>query len=455
MSGTKQLSRRDFLRGAALATAGALAAACKPQVVTEIVKETVEVEKAVEVEKEVEVEKLVTAVPAELKKVRVHVQPWRIGKQTSLYRFKEEYMAEFPDREVEYYRENFDFTPLALEASQGTSHIDLLFDQAPFITMMALVEGDVIIPIDDLIPEEWKGDVNQALLDECMYEGKQWVWPETQVVFMLAYQKSLLEGLGLEPPEAFDEYIYNCEEVQAKATLPDGSPVRGTTLDLLWWRAPTIVGMNMMGKDFFGEDNYMAWDDPRLVDVYLTLKKLGEYAPPEIFLPGGSCDEAFAMGQAAMQLGGNAMYTVMNYGFGLADLGLAVPPVFPGGEDNPRTTICGQGPSVMKHGDVEAAWHYWTWLWENEVFHETIFKEGSWLSTNKNYAEAEWVLPALKRTLEISRSGGVVPSTLHYLTLNTHARAILTDYLLGNIDDAEEAIALTKKNFEDAVAKGE
>ena len=66
-----RLSRRDFMRLSGVAATGALVAACAPQVVEKIVKETVEVEvevekiveveveKEVEIEKEVEVEKIV------------------------------------------------------------------------------------------------------------------------------------------------------------------------------------------------------------------------------------------------------------------------------------------------------------------------------------------------------------------------------------------------------------
>ena len=50
----KSLSRRGFLRMAALATAGLLAAACQPKVVTQVVRETVVVEKEKVVEKPVE-----------------------------------------------------------------------------------------------------------------------------------------------------------------------------------------------------------------------------------------------------------------------------------------------------------------------------------------------------------------------------------------------------------------
>ena len=62
MSNKERLSRRQFLRSAAIATAGVAVVACQPQTV--IVKETVEVEKVVKetVQVEVEVEKEVTKV---------------------------------------------------------------------------------------------------------------------------------------------------------------------------------------------------------------------------------------------------------------------------------------------------------------------------------------------------------------------------------------------------------
>jgi peptide/nickel transport system substrate-binding protein len=62
VSNREKLSRRDFLRAAAMMTAGVAAVACQPQTV--VVKETVEVEKVVKetVQVEVEVEKEVTKV---------------------------------------------------------------------------------------------------------------------------------------------------------------------------------------------------------------------------------------------------------------------------------------------------------------------------------------------------------------------------------------------------------
>ncbi|MFN2154694.1 MAG: twin-arginine translocation signal domain-containing protein, partial [Anaerolineae bacterium] len=60
MSIKEKLSRRQFLRSAAVAAAGAAVVACQPQTV--VVKETVEVEKIVKETVPVEVEKEVTKV---------------------------------------------------------------------------------------------------------------------------------------------------------------------------------------------------------------------------------------------------------------------------------------------------------------------------------------------------------------------------------------------------------
>ena len=67
-----KLSRRGLLRLSALAGAGALLAACTPQVV----KETVVVQQTVVVEKAKEVEKIVTAAPKPMEKVTLELWDW-------------------------------------------------------------------------------------------------------------------------------------------------------------------------------------------------------------------------------------------------------------------------------------------------------------------------------------------------------------------------------------------
>ena len=79
MTQKKHLSRRSFLGLVAAAAGSTILAACKPEVVEKVVKETV----IKEVEKVKEVEKIVTATPAPVEKVVVEFWGMGFGPETA------------------------------------------------------------------------------------------------------------------------------------------------------------------------------------------------------------------------------------------------------------------------------------------------------------------------------------------------------------------------------------
>jgi multiple sugar transport system substrate-binding protein len=89
------MSRRDFIRIGALATAGTALAACAPQVVTEVVKETVKETVEVEVTREVEGEPQVTTIVEQAESIVITVHD-RMGWQGDMldhfaHQFNEEH----------------------------------------------------------------------------------------------------------------------------------------------------------------------------------------------------------------------------------------------------------------------------------------------------------------------------------------------------------------------------
>lgn len=63
-------------------------------------------------------------------------------------------------------------------------------------------------------------------------------------------------------------------------------------------------------------------------------------------------------------------------------------------------------------------------------------------------------MPAIVKDLVgILKNGTFIPPTLYYLAVATHAGAALREYLEGTHKTPKEAIAMAKKNFDDAVAK--
>jgi ABC-type glycerol-3-phosphate transport system substrate-binding protein len=399
-----------------------------------------------------------TAAPAQAgsKKVVLQAATWLAAKLPSLYKWKADYEQQFPDRSVEILREDYDLTKALLEVKQKKSHADLILPITAFIDMAPAVEAGIIAPFGDRLPKDWSDSLAQAFLDESSYQGKVYQWPLGQVGTTINFRKSLLAEAG-HPGDSgatLSEYLTVCQDIQAKLKAADGSQVFGNSLDLAWWRAPTTVGINMMGRDFFGKDGYLAWDDKRLIDVFNTLKQLAQFAPREIFLPGYSSVDAFAAGKTGIFFGqSEQVFYLANSSWGLGDLQLAYPPVFPGGENNPRSIVASSGAAFYQYGNMDNAWHFFEWLWPKEEFQQAIATEGRWIPVNQKFSDAKWMPPIVTDLVGLIKTGTFIPATLHYLELATHAQNALTGYLLGDIKTPEEAIAAGKKNFDDAVSK--
>jgi ABC-type glycerol-3-phosphate transport system substrate-binding protein len=400
----------------------------------------------------------VAAAPAQqgTKKVTIQAATWFAAKLPSLYKWKADYEAKFPDRSVEILREDYELNKALLEVKQKKSHADLILPITAFIDMAPAVEAGILAPISERVPKDWFDNVPKAFVEESTYQGKVYQWPYGQIGTTLNLRKSLLAEANHagEAPATLEQYLATLRDVQAKLKAPDGSPVFGHSMDLAWWRAPTTVGVNMMGKDFFGKDGYLAWEDKRLVDVFNVLKQLGDLAPREIFLPGYSAVDAFAAGKTAIFFGqSEQVFYLANSAWGIGDLELSYPPVFPGGESNPRSIVASGGAAFYQYGNLDNAWHFFNWLWPQEEFHQAIATEGRFIPLNLQYIDAKWMPPIVKSLVDMIKTGTNVPATLHYLELATHAQNGLKGYLLGEIKTPEEAIASSKKNFDDAVTK--
>ena len=109
-----KLTRRALLRSATLAGAGAVVAACQPQVVTEVVEKTVIVEKEKIVEKEVTVVVAATAAPPA--KIKLSLDCYRANPSDPMVKLREgekpviglgpfmdDYMMDNPNVEIEFY----------------------------------------------------------------------------------------------------------------------------------------------------------------------------------------------------------------------------------------------------------------------------------------------------------------------------------------------------------------
>ena len=181
----RSLSRRDLLKGAGVATAATVLAACQPQVVEKVVKETVEVQKQVEVEKQVTV--LPTEAPKEAAEVILMYQTNEIS---------DDLLAQFNEKYAPYSvtRIDVDFTKLFAMLAAGDA-IDMVRvygtfvpryviqrvckDLTDYFEISSVLKPDDLLPVNDLyvvngrrygMVKDWSPDVsiwaNKKIWDE-------------------------------------------------------------------------------------------------------------------------------------------------------------------------------------------------------------------------------------------------------------------------------------------------
>ncbi len=220
----KDLSRREFLRMVSLAGTGALVAACQPQVVEKIVKETIIVEKVVTqvvketvivegVSKEVTrvVEKVVTIAPVpELEgDLEVWVYPMTENDKEIVYdpiyeRFKEVYPTIKVTFDVQAWRGRRE--KLYVAAAAGEPPDAWLCESD---SQRAYIEKGVILPLTDLIDPELLSDYSEVDLEQYTYGGKLHALPMRTAVWGIGYNAALMEEYGVDPEvgiETWDEH---------------------------------------------------------------------------------------------------------------------------------------------------------------------------------------------------------------------------------------------------------
>jgi multiple sugar transport system substrate-binding protein len=333
LSEVRGISRRRFLTGLALTGGGALAAACAapaPQVVKEIVKETVVVEVAGTPEiREVEkvVEKVVTAVPPPKEPVKIvstsqmPVNTW----DNSLARAKEQ----LPDIELTVTN-----TPVPNWSAYADSVITQIAGGEQLDVIMIAVEGipllgskKILTPLEPLIGPDAEAkaiidDTHPLLLSMLQYQGKQLELPFSWNNMVMYYNTKIFEDKGIEPPKkgwTWDDFLGVAKQI---------ADVKGTADDLY---AYSFWGGGMFGMCawyFLNGTSPLTddWQDSNMLDpkVAETLQFLADLILVDKVSPNPTgWDEAgqFHSGHLAMRTCGRwCIASDINAGFETYDL---------------------------------------------------------------------------------------------------------------------------------------
>ena len=313
----KKLTRRDFLRLAAAAGTGTVAAACAPKtvivekevekVVTQVVKETVKETVVVEGTPQV-VEKEVTKIVE--KEVQVTAAPTPMGEPVTVKFFvgwgtgnapehmvmqellAETFHDEYPNITVEYVREPWTeghpkwFTMIAagtppdgafLVGVGGLNEAGIAPDYSPWLDHDPLIDRDRV-SLDDFYPASIEGSTHPFL-------GIMMGLPQCLHCSFIAYNKTLLEEAGLpDLPKSWDDTSWTYDKLleYAMALTLDENGVHPNESGFdpenivqfgFSGREPNSTARSWGGEMQEGGRQYTI-EDPRLVEAYQWLADL-------------------------------------------------------------------------------------------------------------------------------------------------------------------------------------
>lgn len=332
---SKVLSRRSFLKGAALAAVGALVAACAPK---EVIKE-------VPVEKEVikEVEKIVTATPGpEAEKVTLKIwDQWAgggadAGVELMLARYKNKHPNVEFEREVYGSMEMRDIVKTAIGAGTGP---DILYFEIGALGMCLLVRAEQLLPLDDAYQHYgWDKKIFPLGQSLASVEGKRYSVPHEFEFEPVFYNKAVYETLGLGIPKTHADFLANCEACKKADYVPIGAGNAGNPMVRHIWGFPLN---NLMGKKKM-DDIFLrgaSWDEPEVVE---SIKVVGidyvQYYPPDsLAIPGQDAHNMYYNGQAIHMLYGSWLVGSILEAESDFETGMYLYPSIDGGEVLPQS----------------------------------------------------------------------------------------------------------------------
>lgn len=282
----------------------------------------------------------------------------------------EAFAAQYEDANVTIRMETFDYVDeaKAITGSFDTEDAtDVLYEG--YFNMASYIHTGRVIPLDDIISDDLRKDIDDASWAMSMAGGKTYMMPFLSMQNILIYNKKLFQTCGLEKYFADTIQIQNWsmeEWTDILDTLAAKLPERTYPL--------TMYGKNNQGdthimsfiraygSPIFDENSNFNFQNKKAVRALTWLQdgvNRGWYAPHAENLEISDCNELFDNEQLAIHLFNNANFSLYD---NIEDYGFAN---FPG---NVATSFV-TGFEVFDHGDkakVKAAKDFVKYIYETE-----------------------------------------------------------------------------------------
>jgi len=190
---------------------------------------------------------------------------------------------------------------IQLEAQQEQSPWDIIIGPTPFIEPGVLAGLDLLVPLDDLLPQDLFDDMYDGVREEIKFsgDGKSYTLPWWSDVFGLIYRPSMLmEAVGTEaPPTTWDEVLAYCKKIEAHY----GEEIACLGGDWSFSHRLFLPMLGTMTENVFVEPGVFNLEDDGAVKTLELMQQLYPHMPASAIESLGS-SKAFQAGGVAMEL---------------------------------------------------------------------------------------------------------------------------------------------------------
>lgn len=282
----------------------------------------------------------------------------------------EAFAAQYEEANVTIRVESFDYVDeikAITERFDTEDAADILYEG--YFNMASYIHTGRVVPLDDIISDSLRNDIDEAAWAMSMADGKTYMMPFCSMQNILIYNKSHFESCGLEKYISEEGGIQNWtmeEWTEILDTLAEKLPER--TYPMMMYGKNNqgdthiMTFMRAYGGTIFDEAGNFDFESKETVQALEWLQEgvsKGWYPPHPENLEISDCNELFSSGQLSIYTFNNASFHL--YG-SLGDYGYVN---FPGS----LATSFATGFEVFDNGDeakIKAAKDFVRFIYENE-----------------------------------------------------------------------------------------
>ncbi|PWU70321.1 extracellular solute-binding protein [Gracilibacillus dipsosauri] len=257
-----------------------------------------------------------------------------------------------------------------------------MFRVWPGARIQPLVEGDALLPLNDII-DNWKDTIPEGIMKDYAVDGNQYAIPgnisETSLIF---YNKEMIAQAGFDTfPESYKDLKGLIQALNEKDITPISLgnkaiwPLQSVYISTI---ADRFTGSDFLPQALNGEGTFENEQFVQSLSIIQELTEIKAFNEDMNTLDEAQARNNFISGNAAMHFAGSwAIGPILESAENIENIGVAPFPSFEGGEGDPAKIAGVAGGGIALNSDLseeerEAAFKFLKFFYSEEMYQQLL-----------------------------------------------------------------------------------